>query len=211
MGIAEWWDRHGVPRVIKLACGAPAIMKLRGKVVPLARGDVFEIGCGGGINQPFYEAGAITRYAGIDPGAKLLDYARSEAAKKGWAADIREGVGEAIPFEDASFDTVVCTYTMCSVQDQAQVVREMRRILRPGGRLLFLEHGRAPDASVARWQDRIEPYWKPVAGGCHLTRPITAAVRDGGFETEQLGERYAPKTPRPVGWMEWGVGIKSGA
>lgn len=211
MGLAQWWDRHGVPRVIKLACGAPAIMKLRSKVVPLARGEVFEIGCGGGINQPFYEAGRITRYAGIDPGAKLLEYARSEAAKKGWQADIREGVGEAIPFPDASFDSVVCTYTMCSVEDQAQVVREMRRILRPGGKLFFLEHGRAPDRSVAKWQDRIEPYWKPVAGGCHLTRPITAAVAGHGFEVERLGQRYAPGTPRPVGWMEWGVGTKVGA
>ncbi|MDN3645292.1 class I SAM-dependent methyltransferase [Pontixanthobacter aestiaquae] len=211
MGIAKWWDEHGVPRVIKVACGAPQIMKLRSQLVPLAQGDVFEIGCGGGINQQFYNAGAISRYAGIDPGAKLLEYTKAEAQKKGWKADIRDGVGEAIPFDDASFDTVVCTYTMCSVQDQAQVVREMRRILKPGGRLLYLEHGRAPDASVAKWQDRIEPIWKPIAGGCHLTRPITTAVRDGGFEVEQLGERYAPKTPRPVGWMEWGVGVKVGA
>ena len=211
MGLAEWWDRHGVPRVVKLACGAPAIMKLRSKVVPLASGDVFEIGCGGGINQPFYDRSVVSSYAGIDPGAKLLDYARAEAAKKGWQADIREGVGEAIPFPGESFDTVVCTYTMCSVEDQAQVVREMRRILRPGGQLLFLEHGRAPDASVAGWQDRIEPWWKPVAGGCHLTRPITPAVEQGGFAVEPLGSRYAPKTPRPVGWMEWGVGRKVGS
>lgn len=211
MGLARWWDRHGVPRVIKLACGAPAIMKLRSKVVPLARGEVFEIGCGGGINQPFYEAGQITRYAGIDPGKKLLEYARQEAVRNGWQADIREGVGEAIPFPDASFDSVVCTYTMCSVEDQAQVVREMRRILRPSGKLLFLEHGRAPDRRVAKWQDRIEPYWKPVAGGCHLTRPITAAVAGHGFEVEALGQRYAPGTPRPVGWMEWGVATKVGA
>ena len=210
MGLQSWWDRHGVPRAIKLACGAPQIMKLRSHVVPMARGDVFEIGCGGGINQQFYDVSAIGRYCGVDPGAKLLEYSRAEAEKRGWKTDIRDGVGEDIPFAEASFDTVVCTYTLCSVQDQAQVVREMRRILKPGGRLLFLEHGRAPDAGVAKWQDRIEPYWKPVAGGCHLTRPITAAVRGGGFDVEQLGERYTPKTPKPVGWMEWGVGVKTG-
>ncbi|MXO90385.1 methyltransferase domain-containing protein [Altererythrobacter aquaemixtae] len=210
MGMQSWWDRHGVPRVIKLACGAPQIMKLRSQLVPLAKGDVFEIGCGGGINQQFYNASAISRYCGIDPGAKLLEYTRAEAEKKGWKADIRDGVGEDIPFEDNSFDTVVCTYTMCSVDDQAQVVKEMRRILKPGGKLLFLEHGRAPDASVAKWQDRIEPYWKPIAGGCHLTRPITSAVCEGGFEVEQLGERYTPKTPKTVGWMEWGIGVKAG-
>lgn len=184
-------------------------MELRAKIVPLARGDVFEIGCGGGINQRFYSPAAITRYAGIDPGGKLLDYARAAARQHGWDADIKDGIGEDIPFEDSSFDTVVCTYTMCSVHDQARVVREMRRILRPGGKLLFLEHGRAPDANVAKWQDRIEPVWKPLAGGCHLTRPITSAVRDGGFVVEPMGERYAPGTPKPVGWMEWGVGIKA--
>lgn len=210
MGIQSWWDRHGVPRVIKMACGAPQIMKLRSQLVPLAQGDVFEIGCGGGINQQFYNAEAISSYCGIDPGAKLLEYTKEEAEKKGWKADIRDGIGEDIPFAEGSFDTVVCTYTMCSVQDQAQVVREMKRILKPGGKLLYLEHGRAPDADVAKWQDRIEPIWKPIGGGCHLTRPITSAVSDGGFEVEQLGERYTPKTPRPLGWMEWGVGTKAG-
>ncbi|MFZ1741567.1 MAG: class I SAM-dependent methyltransferase [Pontixanthobacter sp.] len=211
MGLQSWWDEHGVPRVIKVACGAPQIMKLRSLLVPKAKGDVFELGCGGGINQQFYNAAAIDSYCGIDPGGKLLQYAKAEAEKKGWAADIRDGIGEAIPFEDDSFDTVVCTFTMCSVQDQAQVVREMRRILKPDGELLFLEHGRAPDASVAKWQDWIEPYWKPVAGGCHLTRPIASAVREGGFDVALMGERYVPKTPRPVGWVEWGVATKSGA
>ncbi|MDA7787774.1 class I SAM-dependent methyltransferase [Sphingomonadaceae bacterium] len=211
MGLGGWWDRHGVPRVIKVACASPQIMKLRAQVVPLATGKVFELGCGGGINQQFFNAAAITQYAGIDPGGKLLEYCRAEAEKKGWQADIRDGIGEDIPFAGESFDTVVCTYTMCSVQDQAQVVREMRRILKPGGKLLFLEHGRAPDAGVAKWQDRIEPVWKPIAGGCHLTRPITSAVTDGGFEVEPMGAAYAPKTPRPVGWMEWGVGVKAGA
>lgn len=209
MQLSEWWDEHGVPRVIRLACGMPAIMKLRAQIVPLAQGAVFELGCGGGINQPFYRAEAITRFAGIDPGGKLLDYARGAAAEKGWAADIRRGIGEDIPFADNSFDTAVCTYTLCSVQDQAQVVRELRRILKPGGRLLFLEHGRAPDAPVQRWQHRIEPYWKPIAGGCHLTRPITEAVRAGGFVVEPLGAQYLPKTPRAIGWNEWGVAIKA--
>ena len=209
MGIQSWWDAHGVPRLIKFACGCPQIMKLRSKIVPLAEGDVFEIGCGGGLNQQFYDTAKINSYAGIDPGGKLLDYAKAEAQKKGWNADIRNGIGEDIPFADASFDTVVCTYTMCSVQDQAQVVREMQRILKPGGKLLFLEHGRAPDAAVAKWQDRIEPLWKPLAGGCHLTRPITSAVREAGLVVAEMGRGYTPGTPKPVGWMEWGVGTKS--
>jgi len=199
-----------VPRVIKLACGAQQIMKLRSQLVPQAIGDIFEIGCGGGINQEFYRADAVTSYAGIDPGAKLLDYAHSAAEKKGWRADIRHGFGEDIPFSDASFDTVVCTFTLCSVQDQAQVLKEMRRILRPNGKVLFLEHGRAPDANVAKWQDRIEPVWKPIAGGCNLTRPITSEVESAGFEVNQMGAGYIPKTPRFAGWVEWGSATKRG-
>ena len=105
---------------------------------------------------------------------------------------------------------MVCTFTLCSVRDQAQVMKEMRRILRPGGTLLFLEHGRAPAADVARWQDRIEPIWKPIAGGCHLTRPITSAVEAAGFAVDRLGARYVPKTPRFAGWVEWGSAVKSG-
>lgn len=211
MGLASWWDRHAVPRLIKVACGQGQIMKLRSQLVPLAEGDVFEIGCGGGINQEFYDTGKVKSFAGLDPGEKLLDYARAKAREKGWETDIRAGYGEDIPFKDESFDTVVCTYTMCSVSEQMQVVKEMRRILRPGGKLLFLEHGRAPDEAIAKWQDRIEPVWKPIGGGCHLTRPITSAVEQGGFVTNQMGKGYLPKTPKPMGWMEWGVGVKQGA
>lgn len=210
MGFGTWYDEHVVPRFIQCACSSPAIMALREKVVPQASGAVFEIGCGGGINQQLYDSARITSYAGLDPSGKGLDFARAEATKKGWQADIRQGFGESIPFEDARFDTVVCTFTLCSVGSQAETLRELRRILKPGGQLLFAEHGRAPDASVQKWQDRIEPVWKKLAGGCHLTRPVTAAVTAGGFEVHDGGRRYAPKTPKFAGWMEWGRAIKAG-
>lgn len=173
--------------------------------MPQASGDVFELGCGGGINHAFYDARAITSYAGIDPHEGLLDGARSAARGKGWAADLRQGWGEAIPFADHSFDCVVCTFTLCSVADSQRVMSEMRRILRPGGRVLFLEHGRAPDPSVRGWQERIEPVWKRLAGGCHLTRPISSALGASGFAIERLGEGYTTKAPRFAGWMEWGI------
>ncbi len=209
MGLAGWYDEHIVPRFIKCACSAPGIMKLRSQVVPLAKGDVFEIGCGGGINQQFYRGDAISSYCGLDPSGKGIDYARAEAAAKGWKADIRQGFGEDIPFVDASFDTVVCTYTLCSVHDPARVLSEMRRILRPGGQLLFAEHGAAPDAAVHKWQQRIEPLWKRLAGGCHLTRPVTPAIGSADFVLEPLGAAYLPKTPRFAGWMEWGRAVKA--
>ena len=205
MGLRRWYEDTIMPRLITCACSQGQVMKRRAAVVPLARGDVFELGCGGGINQQFYDRAAIHSLSGIDPHEGLLDKARAAAARTGFNADLRNGVGEQIPFGDGMFDTVVCTFTLCSVADPAQVLSEFRRILRPGGQALFLEHGRAPDASVARWQDRIEPLWKPLAGGCHLTRPISAAIRDAGFEVNEIGRGYTPKAPRFAGWMEWGT------
>ena len=209
MGFANWYDQQVVPRVIRCACSSPGIMKVRAQVVPLASGQVFEIGCGGGINQQFYDAAQITSYAGLDPSAKGLDYACKAAQAKGWAADIRQGFGEDIPFADGTFDCVVCTFTMCSVGDPAQTLKQLRRVLKPGGRLLYAEHGRSPDAGVRQWQSRIEPVWKRVAGGCHLTRPVTSAVTAGGFSAHVLGARYVPKTPRFAGWVEWGEARKT--
>jgi ubiquinone/menaquinone biosynthesis C-methylase UbiE len=208
MGLTAWYEANIMPRLITCACSQGQVMKRRAAVVPRARGDVFELGCGGGINHAFYDPAAITSYAGIDPHEGLLDGARAAAREKGWAADLRAGRGEAIPFADASFDSVVCTFTLCSVDDPAQVMAELRRILRPGGQMLFCEHGRAPDVDVRGWQERIEPVWKRLAGGCHLTRPIASALAGAGFAVETLGEGYTPKAPRFAGWMEWGVARK---
>ncbi len=209
MGMKGWYDSHVMPRVITAACGQKGIGKRRQQVIPLARGRVFEIGCGGGLNQTLYDAELVTSFSGVDPNAKLLDGARERASARGWQVDIRQGVGENVPFADGSFDTVVCTYTLCSVKDPARVLSEVRRILAPNGMLLFLEHGRAPDAAVARWQQRIEPVWKPLAGGCHLTRSIGSSLRGAGFSVEPLGQSYLKKTPKVVGWMEWGVARKA--
>ncbi len=211
MGLQSWYDAHIMPRLVGMACSQGQVMKRRSKVVPLARGDVFELGCGGGLNQQFYDNEAVTSFSGIDPHAGLLGWAKEAAEARGWPADIREGVGENIPFPDRSFDSVVCTFTLCSVDDPSQVMSEMRRILRPGGQLLFLEHGRAPDANVAKWQDRIEPVWKRMAGGCHLTRPIGSALRGAGFEVDPLGQGYLPKAPKFAMWNEWGIARKHGA
>ncbi|WP_068077564.1 class I SAM-dependent methyltransferase [Novosphingobium lentum] len=209
MGFKAWYDAHVMPRMIRCACSAPGIMDRRASVVPLASGRVFELGCGGGINQAFYDTDRVTAFAGIDPSPKLLDYAREQARTKGWDADIRQGFGEDIPFGDERFDTVVCTYTLCSVDDPARVLAELRRVLVPGGTLLFLEHGHSPDAGVARWQQRIEPMWKPMMGGCHLTRPIGPAVRAAGFSVEPIGSGYMPRMPRWASWMEWGAAVRA--
>ena len=211
MGLGDWYDETILPKIIAAGCASEEVSELRRHIVPLATGRVFEIGCGGGYNQPFYQRDAITHFAGIDPNGSLLETARKSAEEQGWQADMRQGFGEDIPFEDASFDTVVCTYTLCSVNSQKQVLSEMRRILKPGGRLLFLEHGKAPDPGPAKWQRRIEPVWKILMGNCHLCRDVSDAIRPAGFEVEQIGQEYFGKAPKWAGWMEWGIAQKQSA
>lgn len=211
MGFRNWYEETIVSRIVSCGCGMEEIDELRKKVVPLASGKVFELGCGGGFNQQHYDNAKVTGFAGIDPNGALLEGARARAVEKGWEADIRAGYGEDIPFEDSSFDTVLCTFTLCSVDDEAKVLSEMRRILRPGGQLLFLEHGKAPDPGPQKWQRRIEPVWKRLMGNCHLTRPVIANVEGGGFAIEDSGKGYQEKGPKWVGWMEWGVARKAGA
>ncbi|MEP2101522.1 MAG: class I SAM-dependent methyltransferase [Parasphingorhabdus sp.] len=200
----NFWEKHAVPRIIKFACSQPAVMKDRSEVVPKAQGEVLELGCGGGINLQFYDRSKVDKLTGLDPSAELLDYTRSEAKALGFEMDILDGIGEAMPFQDDSFDTVLTTFTLCSVQDGKQVLKEMRRVLKPGGKILFLEHGRAPDKGPEKWQQRIEPVWKHIAGGCHLHRPVSKLFEAEGFALQQEGGHYAPKTPRWLGWMEFG-------
>ena len=203
--MASWWERHGVPRLIKCACSQGQIMKVRSKIVPHAEGDVLELGCGGGINMEFYAPARIRSFTGLDPSPELLTRSRAAAAAHGMAADIVGGFGEAMPFESGRFDTVVTTFTLCSVTDQAAVLAEIRRVLKPGGTALFLEHGAAPDADVAKWQRRIEPIWKRIGGNCHLTRPISDAYERAGFAVDRQAAAYIPKSPRPFSWYEYGA------
>jgi ubiquinone/menaquinone biosynthesis C-methylase UbiE len=201
---ASWWDRVMVPKLIGCACAQPQIMKARSRIVPQSSGDVLELGCGGGINMQFYDPAKITSFSGLDPSPGLLERSLQAANEKGMQADIRGGIGEDMPFADASFDTLLVTFTLCSVDDQAQVLSEMRRVLRPGGKILFLEHGAAPDADVQKWQRRIEPIWSRIGGNCHLTRAVTGAYQAAGFAITHADKSYMPKTPRPFGWIEWG-------
>lgn len=201
--MSGWWDRHVVPRLISFCCAQPVIMTARRSVVPLAEGDVLELGCGGGINLALYDRERVRSLTGIDPSPELLDRTRAAAQASGVPIEIAAGRGEALPFADQTFDTVVATFTMCSVEQPADVLRELGRVLRPGGRVLFLEHGASPEAGTARWQRRIEPVWKRLAGNCHLTRAASGQYRQAGFEVASEG-RYMPDTPKPFGWIEWG-------
>lgn len=203
--MASLYERYVLPKLLCCACGAPAFREQRVRIVPQADGRVLELGIGGGLNLAFYDPKRVTSVTGVDPSAELLAIADAAPRAQGLAVDIKAGEAENLPFADASFDTVLCTFTLCSVRSPTAALAEARRVLRPGGRFLFCEHGLSPDAGVSRWQRGIEPVWKRLAGGCHLTRPVTAAIEAAGFALEEARRFYFDKTPRPLGWCEQGV------
>ena len=193
-----------VPRLVTCACGTKPILKQREKVVPEARGQVLEIGMGAGQNLPYYQRDQVERIVGIDPCSTSWGLAQPRAKKLGVPIEFIEGSAESMPLPDAAFDTVLMTYSLCTIPDAQAALQEMRRVLKPGGRLVFCEHGEAPDATVARWQQRVNPVWRRLLGGCNLNRPITRWITDAGFSIGELDQMYLPGTPRIAGFNVWG-------
>ena len=202
--MSSFYDRQILPRLIGCACGAKPIRSQRAKIVPRARGRVLELGIGGGLNLAFYDPDRVESVTGVDPSEGLRDLAEDAPRPAGLMVEIVAGRAEALSFDTQSFDTVVCTFTLCSVQNPAAVLAEARRVLKTSGTFLYSEHGLSPDPRVQRWQRRIEPFWRPLAGGCHLTRPVTASIEAAGLVIEQVETMYLPGAPRAFGWCEWG-------
>lgn len=201
-----FYNDRVLPRLLNLAMRNKDLETYRRRLVPTAAGRVLEIGIGSGLNLPFYGPDVV-EVIGLDPSASLLRMAGEQAARSGMKVRMLEGSAEAIPLEDASFDTVLTTWTLCSIRDAAAALAEIRRVLKPTGHLLFVEHGSAPDVGVARWQDRLTPLWKPIAGGCHLNRPIEALIRRAGFGILDLRAGYMDG-PRPFTFMYEGRASK---
>ena len=193
-----------VPRLVTCACGTKPILKQRAKVVPQARGNVLEIGVGAGHNLPYYDSQRVESIVGIDPCQTSWRLAATRAAQVGVPQEFVEGSAEKMPLPDAQFDTVLMTYSLCTIPDAHAALAEMRRVLKPGGSLVFCEHGKAPDPGVARWQQRINPLWRRVLGGCNVNRPIVEWIKNAGFAIEQLDEMYLPGTPRIAAFNMWG-------
>jgi SAM-dependent methyltransferase len=202
--MASLYDRFVLPTLLACACSSPPMMKQRAKIVPRAQGRVLELGIGMGLNLAFYDPGKVASVTGVDPAPQLRAAAEAAPRDPRLSVTVEDGTAEALPFEDKSFDTVVCTFTLCSVHTPAAALAEARRVLRPSGALLFCEHGLAPDAGVAKWQRRIEPVWKRIAGGCHLTRPVAGAIAASGFRLQGVETMYVPHTPKIAAWNEWG-------
>lgn len=201
----SFYNRHIMPRLVNLACASGQMKKIRAKTVPLAEGRVLEIGFGSGHNLPFLNADKIEHYWALEPDAQIRKLAQKRLEHSPLRPEFLDLEAEAIPLEDASADTVLITFTMCTIPLVEQAIGEMRRVLKPGGRLLFAEHGAAPDAGVARWQSRIEPVWKRIGGGCHLTRKPLELIEKNGFSLESSECLYVPKAPRFAGFVSSGI------
>lgn len=200
------WERYVVPPLVSCACSAKPIMKQRAKVVPQAKGKILEVGCGSGTNFDYYLPEQVERLYALDPSPGMIKRAKKKAAELGWGNRIEfiEAGAEAVPLEDESVDTVVFTFVLCTIPDWHGALAEARRVLKSGGQLLFSEHGLSPDDGIAKWQRRIEPVWKPIAGGCHLTRDTGRMLTDTGFALEGMETMYLPNTPKIAGFVSWG-------
>jgi len=187
-----------VPLLINWSMRQKNLAAYRSRIIPAAEGRVLEIGIGSGLNLPFYSR-KVARVIGLEPSPRLLAMARRVERANG-SVEFIEGSAEAIPLQDASVDTVVTTWTLCSIPDALTALRDMRRVLRLGGRLLFVEHGRAPDPNVIWWQDRLTPVWKRLGGGCQLNRAIGTLIEGAGFQFDRLQTGYM-RGPKPMTFM----------
>jgi len=195
----SFYQDHILPHLIDLTMRQNNLLAYRQRLIPSAEGRVLEIGVGSGLNLPLY-TDKVEQVVGIDPSAKLLSMTGRAKQRAVVPVELREGSAETIPLEAKSIDTVVMTWTLCSIPDSGRALGEVRRVLKPNGRLLFVEHGRAPDANVCRWQDRLTPLWKRIGGGCHLNREVGKLIANAGFKIEHMENGYM-RGPKPMTFM----------
>ncbi len=192
-----FYQRHVLPWVIHLGMKTREATRYRKRVIPAARGRVLEVGIGSGLNLPFYSSG-VEAVCGLDPSEKLLAMARKAARKAPFGVELVPRSAEDIPFDDKTFDSVVVTWSLCSIPGAPKALGEMRRVLRPDGELIFIEHGLSPEPRIEAWQNRLNPLWNRCAGGCNLNRPMDVLIRAAGFRITRLETGYLLKGPRPL-------------
>jgi ubiquinone/menaquinone biosynthesis C-methylase UbiE len=193
-----------LPTLINCACTSKPTRKQREKIVPRAYGDVLEIGFGGGLNLPHYDRHKVRHVFGLEPSAGMRRSAAANIAASGLDVELIDLPGEEIPLDDNSVDSILVTYTLCTIPDAVTALRGMRRVLKPNGHLFFCEHGKAPDASVHQWQQRLNSSWRLFSGGCNMDRDIPALLREGGFDIEDDNRMYIPGI-RALSYNFWGA------
>lgn len=200
----SFYEDRVLPRMINVACGSKPTRKQREKIVPRAFGDVLEIGLGGGLNLPFYDRNKVRKIFGLEPSAGMRRSAARNIETSGLDVELIDLPGENIPLDDNSVDSVLMTYTLCTIPDVVSALEGMRRVLKPTGRLFFCEHGKAPDDDVHKWQNRLNTGWRALAGGCNMNRDIPALLRNGGFRIEDDNRMYIPGI-RALSYNYWGA------
>ena len=198
------YDKYILPKLLNCLCSAKPIGQQRQKIVPYAEGAVLEVGIGSGLNLPFYDKSKIDKIWGLDPSEELNKMAAQVASEEGLEVDFIISGAEDIPLPDNEVDTILITYTMCTIPEVKRANEEMRRVLKPEGRMIFCEHGKAPDKNIFKWQKRINPLWRKIAGGCNLHRNIPDLIKASGFKLEKLDTMYLPSTPKFAGYNYWG-------
>ncbi len=198
------YDKYLLPRLVHLTCGQKPNMRQRQKIVPLASGKVLEIGIGSGLNIPLYDAAKVDHLWGLDPSAEMWAIAQKNARDNHIDAEFIQSGAESIPLDDNCVDSVLVTYTLCTIPDAQKALSEIKRVLKPSGRLIFCEHGKAPDIAVERWQNRLNPVWKRLAGGCHLNRAIPQLLEQSGFKSSDMNTMYLPGW-KPASFNYWGT------
>jgi ubiquinone/menaquinone biosynthesis C-methylase UbiE len=188
---------------------AKPIRYQRKKVVPRAEGRVLEIGFGAGHNLPFYDAAKVSHLWALEPSQEMRERAAERVSQSTIPLEFLDLPSEQIPLQNEEADTILITYTLCTIPDVMKALGEMRRVLKPGGKMIFCEHGEAPDADVRKWQERLTPAWKFIGGGCHVGRPIPKMIIDSGFRIEGMETMYLPGTPRFAGFNYWGDAVKA--
>lgn len=204
MGI---YKEHILPHMINCGCGMKPVMALREKVVPLAFGDVLEVGMGSGLNLSFYQSANVNKVWGLEPSEGMRRRAQKNLAQSPVTVEWLDLPGERVPLADDSVDSIVLTFTMCSIPDWRAALEQMHRVLKPAGKLFFCEHGLAPDASVQKWQQRLNPYWNRVFD-CNLNRPVINYLEQGGFNINWHEDLYVEHSPKPLSYMSYGEAVK---
>ncbi len=201
------YERFVLPKVVNLTCTSKPIRYQRRKVVPLAKGRVLEIGIGSGLNLPYYDPSKVEMIWGLEPSMQMRTMAEKWVRETQLKVEFIGLSDDEIPLESDSVDTVLVTYTLCTIPDVVRALEDMRRVLMPGGELIFSEHGLAPDENVRRWQDRMNPIWKRFGGGCNLNRPIPSLIEQGGFKIKNMETMYIPGW-KPASFTYWGTAVQ---
>ena len=202
--IKKSYEKYLLPKLLDCCCSTKPINYQRKKIVPNASGNILEIGIGSGLNLPFYEKSKIENLYGIDPSGELCEMAKKTASNNEIDLNLLINGAEEIELPKNSIDTVVMTYTLCTIPNPTDALKEIKRVMKADAKMLFCEHGTAPDKNIIKWQNRINPIWGKLFGGCNINRDIPSILKESGLKINTLDQMYLPSTPKIVGYNYWG-------